>query len=76
MLMKKFVMFMTRLGEVFECQWRMLECCGVSTGDRDHVERFALTQGGLGAKSKVHCNHLGLRLRGESRTFNDDKGST
>ena len=61
-------------GKVFE--WRMFECCGVSTGDRDILERFALTQGWLGAKSKVHCSHLGLRLRGESRAFNDDKGST
>ena len=44
---------MTRLGEVFECPLRVFECCGVSTGDLDHVERFALTQGGLGAKSNV-----------------------
>ena len=54
------------------------ECLNVvgSTGDRELVERFALTQGGFGAKSKVQCSHLGLRLRGESRAFNDDKGST
>ena len=74
--MTKFAMLMTRLGEVFECPLRVFECCGVSTGDLDHVERFALTQGGLGAKSKVQCSHLGLRLRGESRAFNDDNGST